>query len=539
MKLYINGFWSGFIEKTNPVNISFFLELFEKIFNENIIICDSIDDSDILLETIFSNITLLFTKKWKYTFLFSGESRLNNFADSYDCVLCCERNNKNRINVPLFIPNIYCNNLLEKFNKININKNKTKDICCIISNPSGKERCYFLDELDKHFNIDYYGDYKNNKSKISEQYNSDEFIKKVSDYKFIVSMENSREDTYITEKILHGFLASNIPIYWGSKRVSDYFNLNRFINVEEMTKENIDKSIILIKDLLNNNEEYNKIINQNIFNNNKMSRYINDIVDDIKNLLFDKTFKKLSQIYFISNENFEPERYINLIKICDKLNIKDYNRKFISPTYKQTISDDIYNYYTNKQFVKKLRFLPMKKAELSLFLNYKAVLDDIEKNYLDGQFLILESDIIEKNNILDINDLLDFTINKINNFDVIHIGGDMVGSSIKTPYINGITPYRNFIPLNLKHEELSNEKIKLYRKYHTRCTDSLLWSYNGIIKFKKHMENDINYSAPFDYYLINKTETDLNFKHYWSVDTYFIQGTNEGIYKSQIQNDLN
>jgi hypothetical protein len=52
-------------------------------------------------------------------------------------------------------------------------------------------------------------------------------------------MENAREDTYITEKITHGFVSGNIPIYWGSLRVTDYFNADRFINVENVDDETV------------------------------------------------------------------------------------------------------------------------------------------------------------------------------------------------------------------------------------------------------------------------------------------------------------
>ena len=37
--------------------------------------------------------------------------------------------------------------------------------------------------------------------------------------KFIISMENSIGDTYITEKVLHGLLADTIPIYWGTNNI--------------------------------------------------------------------------------------------------------------------------------------------------------------------------------------------------------------------------------------------------------------------------------------------------------------------------------
>ena len=62
------------------------------------------EESDILLESIFGSSTYLYAKKWKYSFLFSGESRLNSWYKDYTCVLYGEKNHDNIINIPLFIP---------------------------------------------------------------------------------------------------------------------------------------------------------------------------------------------------------------------------------------------------------------------------------------------------------------------------------------------------------------------------------------------------------------------------------------------------
>ena len=183
---------------------------------------------------LISSKTLYNFKKWKHTYLFSGESKLLCNKGNYDVVLWGERNYKNVVNVPLFIPYIYTNNFLDKLeNKENITIIPPKDICVIISNSGGINRNLFLNELDKHFSVTYAGNYKNNiGGNIPYNYNTPEFINFVSNYKFIVSMENSREDTYITEKIMHGLLANTIPIYWGSTRVYDYINKDRFLNLK-------------------------------------------------------------------------------------------------------------------------------------------------------------------------------------------------------------------------------------------------------------------------------------------------------------------
>jgi hypothetical protein len=542
MKIFVHGFWDGFLDKTNPVNISFFLNLFKIVFNEEIEI-STFEKSNILLESIFDSKTYIFDKKWDYTFLFSGESRLNPYHEHYSCVLYGEKNHNNIINVPLFIPNVYCSNLIEKFIKQkNITHIPSKNICAIISNPSGNERNTFLNELEKTLKIDYGGCYKTNIKKFDDIYNSEKFINRVSEYKFIISMENSRGETYITEKILHGFSSGSIPIYWGSTQVCDYFNKDRFLNLSE---NSLTSNIIQqIHEIINDDTKFLEFINKPIFNNNKLDRDINKIAGDIKNLIFDKKINLIQQTFIISSIEFEPERYERLNTMFSNIGLNKYNLSFICPTYKQTITDEIMNKHVKYNLVKRLRRIGMKKAEISLFLNYKEVLETIVKNYSDGLFLIFESDVFCDNNF-DINKLNRFVQNFSNNknsWDLIHIGKGGENEYFGKPYCDCIMPYRdkpNNLP-NMYIEDITtpNDEFRLIRKFHTRCTDSFLWNFKGIVKFLNYMNENLYYDAPFDYYMTNFFENNVGFKHYWSIDTFFIQGSNYGLDKSTIQNDM-
>ena len=112
-------------------------------------------------------------------------------------------------------------------------------------------------------------------------------------------MDNSKDDTYITEKITHGFLSGNIPVYWGSDFINDYFNKDRFINVENMENDTINKAIDNIKFLLDNPNEYIKKVNSPTFINNKLSRTLDNIVKDIKNTIFERKNNLIEQTYII------------------------------------------------------------------------------------------------------------------------------------------------------------------------------------------------------------------------------------------------
>jgi hypothetical protein len=543
MKLFVNGFWSGFIDKSNPVNISFFIRLFELIFLSKIELCEDFTISDILLETIFDNKTYLFDKKWKYTFLYSGETRLNCYYKHYSCVLYGERNHDNIINVPLFVPNLYCSSLLDKFS-VRSHKNRIpmKNICAIISNDGGKERNYILEQLEKVFQIDYLGSYKNNAPRIEEQYNSIEFINRLADYKFIVSMENSKGDTYITEKILHGFNSGSIPIYWGSEQVTTYFNNERFINVTNIT--NIECIKKQIEEIMNDDSKYLEMINKPIFKNNYFGRTIEEIAIDVRNLIKIKPVKLINKVYAISSHIFEPVRYKRLCEMFTNMGLINDNVSFICPTYKQTITDEIMKKHVKYNYVKRLRYLGMKKSEISLFLNYRAVLENIRNNYSNGIFLILESDAFQTGRtVCEFNDFVNEMYKKINYWDLIHIGSDGNNNSyFSKPYCDCILPYRdspkNKLPETyIEDISCSTDKFRLVRKFHTRCTDSFIWTYKGVLKFLEYMDHNEYYDAPFDYYMTNFFENCLDFKHYWSLDTFFIQGSNNGLDISTIQTD--
>ena len=533
MKVFVHGFWSGFIEETNAVNASFFIDLLKGVYNTDIEL-GNFEESCILLETIFSDKTYLFDKEWKHTFLYSGESRLNKWHSHYSCVLYGERNHSNIINVPLFIPNLYCSkNLLQDPVKYT---SKPKNICSIISNPGGKDRNYLIDRIEEFIHIDHAGCYKNNIGMVSAYYNSQEFIEFVAGYKFIISMENSREDTYITEKILHGFRAGCIPIYWGSENITDYFNEDRFINMN--SNQDIGKNIEKIKLLIEDEKEYQEMCSKPVFKDSKLELTIENISSNIRNLLFPDAFPDISKIYFICSPEFEPVRYERLNKMLKNLSMSQDKAKFICPTYKQTITEDLLTEYTSNDRVLRLRSLRMKKAELSLFLNYKAVLEDIRKNFKDGIFFIFESDVLPLDNVSEINSLLQSLKIHKTDWDIVHCGGissdDELFGNTYTPWLQCHRDYpiyepciRDFLP------------TQLVRKFHTRCTDSFIWNYSGIVKFIDYMNKNTDYSVPFDYYMINKFEQDKTLRHYWSIISYFIQGSNCGVDVSNIQTDNN
>ena len=537
-----------------------FLDLFEKVYNEKCYV-ENIEESDILCEfcMLINTTTKLNSKKWKHTFMFSGESDLRKceqLKDHYDCVLCMERNNKNIINLPLHIPYIYTNNFLNLLeNKKERKDFPDNDVLVIISNPNGKVRNNFLNKLEKKMKVTYAGRYKNNiNTLLPWDYNNINFIEYVSKFKFIVSMENTKYETGITEKIVHGMLADTIPIYWGSPRVNEYFNKNRFLNLINGDDKEINDIINKIIELSKNKEKWLETVNNNIFpKDGKIWRTIDSVSLDIKCLLNKNPFNVIDRIHVICNEKYEPVRYSNLTEMFKNLKVNNDYIRYICPTYKHTITNEIYEYHCKKQLV--LRMRPsgpkLKKSELSITLNFKENYENIVKNFKDGIFLIFESDILTSKDINKLTDFIDEIKDK--EWDSIHIG--MFQDNIyDIPTTNWISGYRNYgenYPIELinyinnnrdkdkkyiEDNKLNNDKYRLIRKFHPRCLDSMIWKYDGIVKylnFMNKMEKD--FSCPADYLFIHFLENNINFKHYWSVDEFFKQGSNIGLIKSTIQ----
>lgn len=80
----------------------------------------------------------------------------------------------------------------------------------------------------------------------------------LDDYMFSICMENGNYDTYFTEKILDCFATGTIPIYWGTKKIVDFFDPEGiiFLNEDDFDIEKLSKEIYFQKkkSILNNLE---------------------------------------------------------------------------------------------------------------------------------------------------------------------------------------------------------------------------------------------------------------------------------------------
>ena len=70
-------------------------------------------------------------------------------------------------------------------------------------------------------------------------------------YMFTIAIENTSHDHYFTEKIVNPFMYHTIPLYWGCKKIEEYFP-----NYSIKLTGNINMDIITIGRVLKNPEYF-------------------------------------------------------------------------------------------------------------------------------------------------------------------------------------------------------------------------------------------------------------------------------------------
>jgi hypothetical protein len=281
--VFFNKFWPGFAEKTDIIDCTFFVQLLEKTFNAAIHVTQRPDDATILVESIFGSYSLLGYKKWRATILFTGESDYSNTqnVDKYDCVLGFEDTHDNFVKCPLFIIFLLTNPSIMKEIE-NVERPIPTEIppnfaSIIISNAyHGKERLEFFNTAKKEMPVFSGGKHDNNVGfVVPGSYNSSAMVDFYRRGKFAITMENNDKPYYITEKLINGIRAGVVPIYWGTQRVTEFFNPRRFIHLSSSpTKVDIETMITRMKNMTE--EEYLNIIREPV-----LVRPIGDVCDEI------------------------------------------------------------------------------------------------------------------------------------------------------------------------------------------------------------------------------------------------------------------
>jgi len=273
MKITFSDFWQ--YPKAFDSNNNFFIHIIRDLF-EDVEIVEP-EDADVMIFSLFG------TENGRYKdckkIFFAGENVKPNFKRcDYSLTFDIDDHEGKNFRLPLwylyidwFGVNTYDNPdwLIPEsylYGDSEFTQKKQNKFCSIVYGKQIESRINAIKNISSNYKqVDIFG--KANPDYYlpdGEKYKLD----LISNYKFSLCYENSVTPGYHTEKLLHGMVAGNIPIYYGDKTVDQDFNPERFINAVDMIDSNDDL--------------YNKILNEPIFSK-KVS--LDDISDFIYKIL--------------------------------------------------------------------------------------------------------------------------------------------------------------------------------------------------------------------------------------------------------------
>lgn len=88
--------------------------------------------------------------------------------------------------------------------------------------------------LDENGNVDCYGTFKGDRIKIWDS---------LGEYRYSIVIENEMDDYWITERICNCFASMTVPIYLGSPKIGEFFNIEGIICITKDDISSIDNII--------------------------------------------------------------------------------------------------------------------------------------------------------------------------------------------------------------------------------------------------------------------------------------------------------
>jgi hypothetical protein len=498
MLLYCNGFWPGFKEETDGIHFGFFRHILQNVFNTYIQITDSIEHADILLETHFGQ-SILDLKTWNYSIFFSGEGvhGLPKNYETYTFILGGIDSGKNFIACPLFLAYEFC----RPFNyQTNITAVPEKDILAVISaSHVNSYREKIIDELEKKgYRIDFGGRYKNNLGQpVPGVWHTDEIRELQSKYKLVLSLENSNNEYYITEKIINPLRAGTVPIYYGSDKIGTFMNENRIVTIKE---NSLDDVLPEIDRLLTDKDYWLTKVNTSIFtafSTNLIDRIINKMVQLLQNKRF------VTEVIY--NTKKEPERYHTLEPLLNYFNVR--------PNY-TVWGEDTYNHMYFKKFLKTTTV-----PAISLAINTIACFEQYINS--DKYLLIIESDCVPLTDFNSIEMKLNEVIRLMehNNIDFVFLNKGHIQDLDLNNF--GINVETNKCKINFQIKDITKYDNILYNTNCSRCTEAFIVSPNGLKEYINYFNTTDNH-VPIDWDL-NYFFYNTKIKSCWLVPELFRQ----------------
>ena len=96
----------------------------------------------------------------------------------------------------------------------------------------------------QNFRVNFANNHRNNIDVYGRGFNEiSEKELALNDYMFSVCIENSDHDTYFTEKILDCFATGTIPIYKGTKNITNFFDKEGILFLDEINIEDLNEDL--------------------------------------------------------------------------------------------------------------------------------------------------------------------------------------------------------------------------------------------------------------------------------------------------------
>ena len=287
-KIYCNGFWEQFTTRattttnTGKMNVDFFADILSRTILKSFAFVHYVEEANVLFESVFAP-SMVSLKPWKYKLHYSGESLARTdlyfpnktYYETYDVVLCSHGVVRdNIIDCPFFVYYCYGASRLNRLQPISRHIKPywfipEKFCCMIVSNGNVAARTKIFQLMSQYKRVDSAGRYMNNMNiELYDDYTSEEFIKFIAQYKFMICFENTIEGTYITEKLINPLLAGTIPIYYGTNYCQQVFNKDAYLHLEDESERSYKALIERIKELDDDDTQYLHMVNRPVFNPN-------------------------------------------------------------------------------------------------------------------------------------------------------------------------------------------------------------------------------------------------------------------------------
>jgi hypothetical protein len=284
-QVFVNGWWPGFLERTDGVHVGFFQELLKGAFETDIHVTTNLEEADILLESFFQP-SVFHRREWPISIFFSGEGTvpLPSHIQEYSCVLGAQKVGR-FVSCPLFLA--YCYSKPATY-PATITTVPTKPLCSIISSPTNRTittaRIQLIEFLKQaSVPIHFGGSYQNNIGyKVPGQYYQQPIIDFQKQYRLVCAFENCCLDDYITEKVINPLRAGTVPLYLGSNKIDSYINEDRIVRVDP---HNFGACLDEVRRLLTDDAYWLEKVNRPIFKKS-LEEIIKETAVSICHILF-------------------------------------------------------------------------------------------------------------------------------------------------------------------------------------------------------------------------------------------------------------